>query len=468
MSKARILVVDDEEDMLENYSRLLSKMGYECLTQRDGRRALEVIDSFEPDIILSDLKMPDISGIDILDRVKELNPHIPVILVTAYGDIPTAVESVRKGAFDFISKPFSAEQLKVTLERAMKYKALADENRRLKEQLRISSDLEIIGKSEAMREVIEIINRVSMTDANVLLTGESGTGKEMVARIIHSRSKRNTKPFIPVDCAALPENLLESELFGYEKGAFTGATTSRLGLLETAHGGTIFLDEIGEMSLSLQAKLLRTLQERVVRRLGSNKFIPIDIRIISATNRNLKRAVQDGSFRNDLYYRLNVININMPPLRERKEDIPLLALHFLRMFSSIYKKEVNSISSEAMSILEDYSWPGNVRELQNVIERAIIMSDGERIELKDLPESLRTRGLETPGLQGDLTHIIHDIPYKEAKEAWLAAFEKNYLQALLDRNSINISRAAEKAGINRKTIHRLIKRYNLNLKRSKN
>lgn len=459
MSKAKILVIDDEVDMLENYSRLLKKREYECFTLSDGKKVLEIIDSFCPDIVLTDLRMPEMSGLDILDKVKELNPGIPVIIVTAYGDIPTAVESVKRGAFDFITKPFSSEGLGIVLDRALKYKNLTDENRKLREQLRIRYDFDIVGKSAAMQEVIKVINRVATTDANILLTGESGTGKEMVARVIHSKSQRSEKPFIPVDCAALPENLLESELFGYEKGAFTGATSIKRGLLEAAHEGTLFLDEIGDMPYILQAKLLRTLQERVVRRLGSNKFLPIDIRIISATNRDLKKAVQEGAFREDLYYRLNVIHINIPPLRERNEDIPLLAIHFLKRFNSLHRKDVTSISPEAMSALEDYPWLGNVRELQNVIERAVIMRDKGMVELEDLPENLRVSEFKDVGGSADY-EPLSQRSYKDAKEAWLAAFEKNYLQSLLEK-SVNISRAADMAGINRRTIHRLIKRYNL-------
>ncbi len=389
MQKARVFAIDDEEEMLENYVRLLTKMGYHCLPQRDSKAAIEEIEHLEPDIVLTDLRMPGMDGLELLDKVKELNPNLPVIIVTAYGDIPTAVESVKKGAFDFITKPFSFDQLRITLDRAKRYKILTDENKRLKEQLRFSSDQTIIGRSKRMQEILEVIDRVAITDANILITGESGTGKEMVARTIHSKSLRSQKPFVPVDCAALPENLLESELFGFEKGAFTGANTTKKGLIETAHGGILFLDEVGEMSIRLQAKLLRTLQERVVRRLGSNRFIPVDIRIISATNRDLKRAVQDGSFREDIYYRLNVIHIDIPPLRERRDDIPLFILHFLKRFSEVYKKEVDSISKEAMAALEGYPWPGNVRELQNVIERAVIMNDTGMIDLKDLPEGLR-------------------------------------------------------------------------------
>ncbi|MEW6410429.1 MAG: sigma-54 dependent transcriptional regulator [Nitrospirota bacterium] len=455
MSKGKILVIDDEEEMLENYLRLLKKLNYDCIAQKDSGKAIKELELHNPDVILTDLRMSGKSGLEVLDAAKEINPETPVILITAYGDIPTAVESIKRGAFDFIAKPFSTDQLRIVLERAMKYKMLSDENKRLKEELMTSSMGELIGNSEVMREVNEIIKRVSLTDANILITGESGTGKEMVARLIHARSQRKSKPFIPVDCVALPENLLESELFGYEKGAFTGANTSRPGLLEATQGGTLFLDEVGEMPLTLQAKLLRTIQEREVRRLGSSKFIAIDIRIISATNRDLKKSVSEETFRDDLYYRLNVIRVLVPPLRNRREDIPLLALYFLHKFNDMHKKNVKGISSDAMVILENYSWPGNVRELQNVIERAVVMCDGEKINIRDLPEEIHRT---LPPV------FVETLPYKEAKEEWLAAFERNYLRALLNSTSVNISKAAEKAGINRKTIHRLIKRYKLDIR----
>lgn len=454
VNKGRILVIEDDEEMLENYSRLLKRMDYECIIERDSVKAAEELHRLSPDVILTDLRMPGKSGFDILSASKKLNPDMPVILITAYANISTAVEAVKQGAFDFIAKPFTSEQLGMVIERALRQKILADENKQLREQLRASSIDEIIGKSPAIREVIEVIKRVSRTDANILVTGESGTGKELVAKAIHARSLRKSEPFVPVDCAALPENLLESEMFGYEKGAFTGANTSKPGLFETAHGGTLFLDEIGEIPMTMQAKLLRAIQERQVRRLGSNKFISIDVRIISATNRNIKKSIQEKMFREDLYYRLNVIQITVPPLRERMGDIPVLALHFMNRFAALNKKDIRSISHDAMKILESYSWPGNVRELQNIMERAVVLCDGDKITIEDLPKEICMA--PPPPL------LAENMLYKDAKEAWLAAFERNYLTSLLKGTEGNISRAAQKAGIDRKTIHRLIKRYKLN------
>lgn len=454
VNKGRILVIEDDEEMLENYSRLLKRMDYECIMEKDSVKAAEELSRLSPDVILTDLRMPGKSGFDILSASKELNPDMPVILITAYANISTAVEAVKQGAFDFIAKPFTSEQLRIAIERAMRQKTLTDENKQLKEQLKASSMIdEIIGKSPAIQEVIEVIKRVSQTDANILITGESGTGKELVAKAIHARSLRKPEPFIPVDCAALPENLLESELFGYEKGAFTGANTSKPGLFETAHGGTLFLDEIGEIPMTMQAKLLRAIQERQVRRLGSNKFISIDVRIISATNREIKKSVQEKTFREDLYYRLNVIQISVPPLRERRGDIPVLALHFMDRFAALNKKDIRSISPDAMGVMENYSWPGNVRELQNIMERAVVLCDADKITIEDLPKEVCMAPPPLP---------VENLLYKDAKEAWLAAFEKNYLSSLLKGTSGNISRAAQKAGIDRKTIHRLIKRYKLN------
>jgi two-component system response regulator AtoC len=456
MSKAQILVIEDDEEMLENYSRSLKRMDYECITEKDSIKAVEELRKkrLAPDIILTDLRMPGKNGFDVLTDVREINYDIPVILITAYADISSAVEAVKRGAFDFIPKPFSTDQLAIAIERALKQKVISDENRRLREQLKAVSINEIVGKSPAMHEVIEMISRVSQTDANVLITGESGTGKELIARAIHSRSLRHPKSFIPVDCAALPENLLESELFGYEKGAFTGANTSRPGLFETAHGGTLFLDEVGEIPLSMQVKLLRALQERQVRHLGSNKFISIDVRILSATNKDLKKSMSEGTFRDDLYYRLNVINIHVPPLRERKGDIPILALHFLNKFASAYKKTARNISPDAMELLESNTWSGNVRELQNIIERAVVLSEGERIGIEELPKEL---------YMNPSSIFTDNLPYKTAKDIWLASFERSYLACLLKSTSGNISLAAKKAGIDRKTVHRLLKRYGIDI-----
>ncbi|MFO0754072.1 MAG: sigma-54 dependent transcriptional regulator [Thermodesulfovibrionales bacterium] len=455
MGKAKVLVIDDEEEMLENYSRIIKRIGHECIVEKDSSRAIERLKKLEPDIVLTDLRMPVKNGMEVLASSLEVNPGVPVILITAFADIPTAVESVKGGAFDFISKPFSSEQLGLVLERALRQKRLFDENRQLKEQLKSDALQEIIGKSHAMQEICGVIQRVSETDANILITGESGTGKEMVAKAIHERSARRPGPFVAIDCAALPENLLESELFGYEKGAFTGAASSRQGLFEIAHGGTLFLDEIGEIPLSMQAKLLRSVQERQVKRIGSNALIQIDVRILSATNRDLRKGVQEKTFREDLFYRLNVIHIKVPPLRERAGDIPVLASHFLHKFAEVNNKNVTGISAEAMEVLENYTWPGNVRELQNIIERAVVLSDSDRINVGDLPREL--------SLAPSLPASTDNLEYREAKERWLAAFERTYLRTLLKITSGNISKAALKAGIDRKTIHRLIRRYGLDI-----
>lgn len=453
MVKAKVLVIDDEEEMLENYSRIIRRIGHECILEKDSSRAIEGLKKLEPDIVLTDLKMPGKNGMEVLASSLGVNPGVPVILITAFADIPTAVESVKGGAFDFISKPFSSEQLGLVLERALRQKRLFDENKKLKEQLKNDSVQGIVGKSHAIQEICSVIRRVSETDANILITGESGTGKEMVAKAIHELSARKSGPFVAIDCAALPENLLESELYGYEKGAFTSAVSSRQGLFEVAHGGTLFLDEISEIPLSMQAKLLRSVQERQVKRLGSNKLVPIDVRILSATNRDLRRAVQEKTFREDLFYRLNVISLKVPPLRERAGDIPVLASHFLHKFAEVNNKKVTGISAEAMEVLENYSWPGNVRELQNIIERAVVLSDSDRITVGDLPREL--------SLAPPLPSSADPLEYREAKERWLAAFERTYLRTLLKVTSGNISKAALKAGIDRKTIHRLLRRYGL-------
>lgn len=455
MVKAKVLVIDDEEEMLENYSRIIRRIGHDCIIEKDSSRAIEKLKKLEPDIVLTDLKMPGKNGMEVLASSLEINPGVPVILITAFADIPTAVESVKGGAFDFISKPFSSEQLGLVLERALRQKRLFDENRKLKERLRIDSLQEIIGKSHAIQEICGVIQRVAETDANILITGESGTGKEMVAKAIHERSVRRAGPFVTIDCAALPENLLESELFGYEKGSFTGATSNRQGLFEIAHGGTLFLDEIGEIPLTMQAKLLRSVQERQVKRIGSNSLIQIDVRILSATNRDLRKCVQEKTFREDLFYRLNVIHIKVPPLRERTGDIPVVASHFLSKFAELNNKNVTGISSDAMEVLENYSWPGNVRELQNVIERAVVLSDSDRINITDLPREIY--------MVPSLPTSTDNLEYREAKEMWLSAFERTYLKTLLKITAGNISKAALRAGIDRKTIHRLIKRYGLDI-----
>jgi len=454
--RKKVLVIDDEEDMLENCSRIIKRQGYTCLTLSDSARAAEVVEAEMPYVILTDFAMPGRNGLDILRLVKGIDPDTVVILISGFATIPAVVDAMKEGAFDYLPKPFSADQLTVALERAVKHRGLSEENRFLRSQLNQSHGFDnMIGASLPMKQVFDIIRKVSATDANVLVYGESGTGKELVARSIHANSKRKDNPFVPVDCASLPENLLESELFGYEKGTFTGADATRPGLLEFANGGTFFLDEIGEMGINLQAKLLRVLQERQFRRVGGRRMIDVDIRVIAATNRDLDEGIKSGTFREDLYYRLNVINISLPPLRERVGDVPLLADYMLQEYSRTSAASPQGITPEAMKLMESYGWPGNVRELQNVVSRATALSAGSVIGLEDLPEHIREAGREgTP-------HSGKGMSFKDAKKRWLASFEKEYLLDLLERNNHNISKAAIEAGIDRKTIHRLLKKYRL-------
>lgn len=458
--KAKILVIDDEKEMLENYSRLLTRMGYSCTTEGDGEAALRTIESLQPDIVLADLKMPKKDGFEILRFCKDLDPDIVVIMITAYATIENAVKAVKEGAFDFIPKPFSSDQLRIVIDRALTQKRLKEENTNLSRQLKeILGFKNIVGKSPSMQGVFKVMDKVTKTDANVLIIGETGTGKELVARAIHANSRRYAKPFIPIDCASFPEHLLEDELFGHEKGAFTGAYKTRKGLFEVADGGTVFLDEIGDMGIGLQAKLLRVIEERQLRRVGGTRFINVDVRILSATNKDLREAVERGTFRKDLFYRLNVITIHLPPLRDRREDIPLLVDHFIHQCASETGKRVSKVESEVYSILQSYEWPGNVRELKNVIERAITLMDGEVLTPAYLPEYVLQERMKKELVSS--TPILNKFSYKEAKERWLATFEKEYLTRLLGEAKGNISLAARKAGLNRRTIYRLMRRYNL-------
>ena len=458
MRKYKILIIDDEIEMLDNCRRILERAGYECIVSQESEHFKTILREESPDLILTDLRMPKKDGITILKEAKEQDPDMVVILFTAFATVESAVEAVKLGAFDYIPKPFSAEQLRIAVNRGIKQKRLSDENRYLRSQLKEAYGFtNIIGTSSSLKAVLELVKKVSRTDANVLIEGESGTGKELIARSIHANSDRSYNAFVPLDCASLPENLLESELFGHEKGAFTGAHITRPGIFEYANGGTLFLDEIGELSPMLQSKLLRVLQERQLRRVGGRKLIRVDVRIISATNRDLKAAIESGTFRKDLFYRLNVISIRLPPLKERKEDIPLLANHYLKYFNRRTKKEIKGISKEALELLERYHWPGNVRELQNVIERAVTLTDSSIIGPQDLPDQIVQGTLE----DSFILPTDSNFSYKEAKRKWLDRFEKEYLRALLSRHNGNISEAAKQAGINRKTIHRLLKRHHL-------
>jgi len=458
--KEKILIIDDEAEILENCRRILNRSGYDCVLLQESEDFAQVLKTELPDLILTDLRMPKKDGMTVLKEAKAVNPDIVVLLFTAYGTIKSAVEACKSGAFDYILKPFSAEQLRIAVNRGFKQKRLADENKYLRSQLKEAYGFNrIIGKSTSLQKVLELVKKVSKTEANVLIQGDSGTGKELIARNLHIHSERSHRPFVPVDCASLPENLLESELFGHEKGAFTDAHATRPGIFEYADGGTLFLDEIGELSITLQSKLLRTLQEHQVRRVGGRKLIDVDVRIITATNKNLPKAVAEGNFREDLFYRINVITIPLPPLSERGEDIPLLANHFLKHFSKGNINEVNAISRKAMELLERYHWPGNIRELQNVMERAVSLTASKTIVPDDLPEQIRLAGIQDACVSPVLSATGSN--YKEAKKDWLDLFEKQYLSDLLKRHNGNISKAALEAQINRKTIHRLLKRHRI-------
>lgn len=440
-SKAKILIIDDEADMLENYARILGRLGYECLTLQNPLNIDEVVHEHRPDVVLSDLRMPQKDGLQIVRQLRESTPEIPVILITAYGTISSAVQAIQEGAFDYLPKPFSSEQLRKVLQRAITRRKPRDQGETFDG---------IVGRSPLMLEVFETIKKISAADADVLIYGESGTGKELVARSIHARSRRRDRPFVPVDCASIPENLLESELFGHDRGAFTGAHVAKPGIFEFAHHGTLFLDEVSRLSVNLQAKLLRALQERQIRRVGGRELIPIDVRIVSATNVDLREAIVQEEFREDLYYRLYVVFIALPPLRDRAEDIPLLATHYLHHFNQSAGRNIQSISDEAMKLLIGYTWPGNVRELMNVIERAILLAEGDMLTPRDLSADLccENHGTFRP-----------DLPYKRAKQIWVEAFEERYMDALLRRFNGNISRAAQEAGMARKTIHRFLKKH---------
>ena len=466
MPKESILVVDDEPDMLSSCQRLLSRAGYRVKGASSGREVLRMLKEEPFDLILTDLRMPEMDGMEVLKLSREQSPDSAVIMFTGYGTIQDAVMAVKSGASDFITKPFSPDHLLMAVEKAIGNLRLAAENRALRGQLeeRFSFD-NIIGRSPAMREVFDAVRKIADTNANVLITGESGTGKELIARSIHANSSRRNHSFVPLNCGGIPEHLVESELFGHEKGAFTGAVATRPGLLEFASTGTFFMDEISEIPLNLQVKLLRVLEDRRIRRVGSNREIDIDIRLISATNRNIQLMVKEGAFREDLFYRVNTFVIHIPPLRERRDDIPLLAMHFLKRYTKSTSKAVEGISPEAMTILKAYTWNGNVRELQHIIERAVALATREFIHLHDLPDYLRKEkdgGMDIP--PDELPYF--DLSFKDAKESMIESFERRYILKLLSAHKGNISHAAEASGIDRRSLHRLLAKHRIDAKES--
>jgi len=446
--KPLILIVDDEKNTREGLARALGRE-YEVATAAHGRAALEILQRREVAVMISDLRMPGMDGMQLLQRAMARNPQPVCILLTAYGNIETAVEAMKHGAYDFLTKPVNLDRLDLLIRRALKEKRMELENRSLREQLDTRYGIEnIIGRSAVMQEVFDTIRQVAPSRATVLIEGESGTGKELVAHAIHRLSPRARGPFVAVHCAALTPTLLESELFGHEKGAFTGAVEQRRGRFEIADGGTLFLDEIGEINPTVQVKILRVLEEHRFERVGGEETIEVDTRLITATNRNLKQMVTEGTFREDLYFRLNVVRIFLPPLRERREDIPLLCDHFLKELSRENEKNIEGFTPEAMEALSRYDWPGNVRELRNAVERMVVLARGNRLTLRDIPPEIRN---ETGSPR---TAAIPQTTTLEEAEKLLIA------RALADNNG-NRTQAARQLGISRRTLHRKINEYGL-------
>ena len=455
-SQAHILVIDDEESMRDSCRQTLSRTANGASHPRadkvevaaDGAAGLALLKKESFDLVILDLKMPGLSGMEVLKKLKQDYPGVVVIVITGYATIESAVEAIKGGAYDFLPKPFTPDALRAIVARALDRRALALENILLRDELKVSFGPEaIVGQSESMNKIEEVVRKVSPTDATVLIYGESGTGKELVARAIHRHSGRSDKPFVVVDCGSLVENLFESELFGHVKGSFTGATETKFGRLELANGGTVFFDEIGNISMNTQTRLLRVLQERQITKVGSSQLIRVDVRVVAATNKDLQQAIQMGTFRDDLFYRLSVVPITLPPLRRRKCDIPLLADYFLRKYNQKRKKTVQAISDRAMKALVEYDWPGNVRELENAIERAVVLTENDVIE----PSDLLYYGLsvETPLSSG-----------KEGPEC-LDDVEKEHVARMLRRYAGYKGKTAEALGIDRKTLRYKLRRYRL-------
>jgi DNA-binding NtrC family response regulator len=441
--KARILVVDDEPMVCIALTNWLKEENYLARAVHDGASALEALREEKWDIVLLDYKMPGMDGLEVLARMKELASQTVIIMMTAYASIGNSVRAMKEGAYDYIVKPLDMDELAMMLRNIVERQELVTENLLLRKQLAERHVYEnIVGRSEAMQRVFELIGTVADTSATVLITGETGTGKELVARAIHGNSSRRYNPFIAVSCGALPESLLESELFGYEKGAFTGANRTKMGRFELAHGGTLFLDEIGEISLVTQVKLLRVLQERCFCRLGGTVPTEVDVRLIAATNRDLLREIEAGNFRSDLYYRLNVVNIQLPPLRERKEDIPLLVECFMEKFNVEFNKRFDRIEKKALEAMMEYRWPGNVRELENVIERAIVIDQGPEIKASHLP-MFRSEALST-----EEPESLEDV-------------EMHHIRKMLERHQWNVARTAKALNIDRTTLHKKINKFGL-------
>jgi DNA-binding NtrC family response regulator len=451
MEKISVLIVDDDVEMLEMLSKVLTKKNYAVEAIPEPLKAIQRIEESTFDIIVTDIQMPRMSGLEILRKVRDTSPDSRVIMITAFGSVDSAVEAMKLGAYDYISKPFNIDELLIVLEKAANHKKLQREVELLRGEVeRKYSFSSILGKSKAIQDLFGLIKIIANTRSNVLIFGKSGTGKELVAKAIHYNSIRKNEPFVAINCSAIPENLLESELFGHEKGAYTGAVSSQRGLFEAAHGGTLLLDEIGEMPATLQAKLLRVLEDWEIRPVGSDRTKQVDVRLITATHRDLKQAVVKGTFREDLFYRLNVIYINLPDLRDRPEDIPLLTNHFLQQYADEVGKKGLVIHPDAMARLVNYAWPGNVRELENVIEQAVVLTSDSEVRVEDLPESVRSIS-EHEELGRDLTS-----GYMTLQE-----LEKRYIGKVLEYTNYHQTKSSEILGIDRRTLYRKIREYRL-------
>ncbi len=441
-----LLVADDDQVARELLAEALGREGYRVRVAASGEECVRLAEAEPFDMALVDLRMPDLDGLGVLKRLSLIQPDLPVVILTAFAAIETAIEAVHAGAYDYLSKPFRMEEIKVVVRRTLEARRLASENLQYRRELTARRGFDnLVGQSHQMAEIYKLVARVATLDTTVLIQGETGTGKELVARAIHDASARAGRPFVVVDCAALPETLFESELFGHERGAFTGASTARRGLLETSAGGTCFLDEIGELTAPLQAKLLRALQEHAIRRVGGNDPIPVNIRVVVATNHDLGKLVADGGFRDDLYYRLNVVTITMPPLRERSMDIPLLVQHFLEKFAHDAQRPVKRLAPEALALLPGYHWPGNVRELEHVIERAVALSSSDTILSDDFPPHVR--------------HAPESAPRLPTTRMTLDDVKHWYVHKVLEETGGNKLRAAELLGIDRSTLYRILERH---------
>jgi len=457
MNKGSILIIDDEEIIRTSCRRILEPEGYSVKTADTGGDGLTILESHATDLVITDLMMPDMDGIEVLRSIREKWPETEAVIMTGYGTVKTAVRAMKIGVFDYIEKPFAPEDLLSLTARALERKKLATGNIDLREIIPSHYELgNIVGMSQPMQKVFHLVARVANTGSTVLITGESGTGKELVAKAIHFNSSRKDQPFIVVDCTAIPEPLIESELFGHAKGAFTGAHEKKKGLLELANGGSIFFDEIGNLNVTTQAKLLRVLQEREFRPIGEKKAVHIDVRFISATNRDLKTMTKEGTFREDFFYRLNIFPIHLPPLRERKEDIPHLSYHFLRKYNRELDMHVSHISADTMKMLVCYAWPGNVRQMENTIQRSVILCQGKTLRPEHISSLEMSPGEDIPRTMLELKEKKKNLRVKSVEE-----IEKMFVMEALKRNKWNISRAASDVGMQRTNFHALLKKYHL-------